>query len=691
MEKSAHQQGSTDRTPLQGVDEQVHSRRQSLRQPAIPASVGGYEILKNIGEGSYGTVWLARERKTGKQVAIKFFTNRRGLDWSLLTREVEKLAVLDASRDVVRLLDVGIDHDPPYFVMEYLPHRSVSNLLEEGPLSVSQALEITTAVARALVHAHSAGILHCDIKPGNVLLDRGNQARLGDFGQSRLATDLGATFGTFYYMAPEQAVRNAVPDVRWDVYALGALLYHMLTGTPPYRTEETEKKLQAAGTLDERLAAYHEVIAESPFPSEHRNNTSVDPSLAEIIDRCLQVDPSQRISSPQMVLDLLHQREVNRARRPLIWLGFLGPILLLLLIFWIGHRVIQESVAQAEQHLSQRALKGDMAMASLLASGIQQELQERLSELERLGRRLAVNYNGMTPDDPGFMGFRTDYADILERWREDSDVRLREQKRTPDESFFLTDRDGIQIFRSPWTESIGESFSYRDYFHGQGREIPLSEVIGRINPRTSPGISRAFRSSNTGRFMVAIAAPVWNMENTEVIGVLARTIHISDLLTQWEDRIDNRKAGAVPDAPRDRQLTLVDMREDPPLILDHPWLQTNLQSGGATDVSLKSSLRLSTDEELVLRQAVRSGEGISNYHDPMTDIDPAYDGQWLAAAALSAGLDWIAIVQERLDDAVQPMNDLYWIFIRYGLLLLLSFAVILVVLWWLIQRAAARM
>lgn len=691
MENSAHLQSSTERTPVQGVDEQVHSRRQSLRQPAIPSSVGGYEILKNIGEGSYGTVWLARERKTGKQVAIKFFTNRRGLDWSLLTREVEKLAVLDASRDVVRLLDVGIDHDPPYFVMEYLPHRSVANLLEEGPIPVSQALEITTAIARALVHAHSAGILHCDIKPGNVLLDRGNQARLGDFGQSRLTTDQGTTFGTFYYMAPEQAVRNAIPDVRWDVYALGALLYHMVTGTPPYRTEETEKRLQAAKTLDERLAIYHEVIRESSPPSEHRNNTNVDPPLAEIIDRCLQVDPALRISSPQMVLDLLHQREVNRARRPLIWLGFLGPILLLLLIFWIGHRVIHESVAQAERHLSQRALKGDMAMASLLASGIQQELQERLSELERLGRRLAVNYNGMTPDDPGFLGFRSDYAEILDRWREESDARLRDQKRTPDESFFLTDRDGVQIFRSPWTESVGESFSYRDYFHGQGREIPLSEVVERIPPRTTSGISRAFRSSNTGRFMVAIAAPVWNVENTEVIGVLARTIHISDLLTQWEERIDGPKTGNVPADQRDRQLMLIDMREDPPLILDHPWLQTHTKNGGSAEVSLKSSLRLTTDEELLLRQTVRQGEGIPDFHDPLADVDPTYSGQWLAAPALAPGLDWIAIVQERLEDAVQPMDDLYWIFIRYGLILLLSFSVILVLLWWLIQRASARM
>src|SRR5690606_8090935 len=107
----------------------------------------------------------ARETKTGKQVAIKFYNNRRGLDWSLLTREVEKLAVLYTSRDIVGLLDVGWDHDPPYFVMEFLEHGSLQARLERGPVPVETAVHIATAVSRALVHAHGSGILHCDLKP----------------------------------------------------------------------------------------------------------------------------------------------------------------------------------------------------------------------------------------------------------------------------------------------------------------------------------------------------------------------------------------------------------------------------------------------------------------------------------------------------------------------------------------------
>lgn len=688
--QSASNPLSTERTPSQAHQDQENSRRQSQHETAIPTSVGGYEVLKNIGEGSYGTVWLARERKTGKQVAIKFFTNRRGLDWSLLTREVEKLAVLDASRDVVRLLDVGVDHDPPYFVMEYLPHRSVAHLLETGVVPVKQALAITTAVARALVHAHSAGILHCDIKPGNVLLDRGDEARLGDFGQSRLATDQGSTFGTFYYMAPEQAVRNAVPDVRWDVYALGALLYHMLTGSPPYRTEDTEAKLAIAGSLDERLKTYRELIEEAPPPTEHRETSGVDSALAEIIDRALQRDPAQRIPNPQVILDLLKRRELNRARKPLVWLGFLGPVFFLLMSLWIGSRVIHEAVRQAERHLSQRALSGDTATARLLANGLQQELADRQSELERLARRLPASEND-TSFDASHYGLRSDYIAILDKWRSDTDRRLTDQQRTLDESFFLTDRNGVQIYRSPWKDSIGQAFSFRDYFHGQGRELPVTEESIPIEPRRKAGVTIAFRSTNTGKFMVAVAAPVWNAENTKVIGVLARTLHISDLLTQWEKQIEGPRRPEEQVQPRDRILSLVDMREDPPLILDHPWLQANAIQNVGGDTKLKQILQLNPGEEHALRQAARIGEGIAAYQDPIAKVDPNYSGDWLAAVARTGGIDWIAIVQERSTDAIKPMKDLYWIFLRYGLLFLLIFAGMLGLLWWLIQRAAAAM
>lgn len=681
---------SLDLTPIQDETGCEVSRRLSQRSGRVPATVGGYDVIRCLGEGAFGMVWLARERKTGRHVAIKFFTNRRGLDWTLLTREVEKLAVLDASRDVVRLLDVGWDHDPPYFVMEYLPHESVASLLEAGPVPVAKAVEITRSVARALVHAHSAGILHCDIKPANILLDHGDEARLGDFGQSRLSSDQSPALGTFYYMAPEQAALDAVPDVRWDVYALGAVLYHMLTGSPPYHSASAHRRIASASSLPERLAEYRATIESSPFPCEHRALPGVDKPLAAIVDDCLRRQPSERIPNPQAILDRLSQRELNRSRRPLIWLGFLGPVVFLVMLLWIAGTAVPMAVQEAEQNLYERALTSDAATVRLLAASVDQELLERTDELERLARRLPAREGEAT-----LWGFRPDFEEVLDEWRRESNERFRTQMRTIDESLFLTDRQGVQVYRDPWQDSVGRSFAYRDYFHDLGRELENGATMGmEVQPRTKPGVSLAFRSSNTNQFMVAVAVPVWNREATEVIGVLARTIHLTDLLSQWERRIRTKQGGAESGSSAgsgspDRFFSLVDMRESPPFLLDHHWMSPENLGQLKSDTQLKEKIQLTPPETELLQAAVQGKGVITNYKDPLSDpVDASnpYRGDWLAAVGEVQSTNWIAIVQERRDLAVAPMHELRSIFLRYGQLMFAIFGVMLVALGWLIRR-----
>ncbi|WP_417848319.1 protein kinase domain-containing protein [Thalassoglobus sp.] len=676
---------SLEMTPVQDEQELDESRQLSLRSGRVPNSVGGYDVLRCLGEGSFGMVWLARERKTGRHVAIKFFTNRRGLDWTLLTREVEKLAALDTSRDVVRLIDVGWDHDPPYFVMEYLPRESVASLLEAGPIPVAQAVEITKSVARALVHAHGAGILHCDIKPANILLDHGDEARLGDFGQSRLTSDQSPALGTFYYMAPEQATMDAIPDVRWDVYALGAVLYHMLTGATPYQSDETELLISKATGLSDRLNIYREIVESSPVPNDHRNVEGVDRALASLIDGCLKRNPSERIPNPQVILDRLEQREINRSRRPLIFLGFLGPVLFMLMLAWIASTAVPEAVQEAELNLFERALTSDAATVRLLASSVDQELLERTDELVRLAARLPEE----TGEDSLF-GFRKDYSEFLDQWREETDNRFLKQKRTRDASLFLTDRAGIQIHRNPWDNSIGHSFAYRDYFHNLGRELERSRRVGgEVQPRKTAGVSLAFRSSNTNQYMVAVAVPVWNLEGTEVIGVLARTIHLTELLSQWERRIRGMNSTEEL-SEQDRFLSLVDMREEKPFLLDHQWMSAENLSQLSDNEMIKQKIELSEQETEVMQNALKGKRFITNYKDPLADVDERYQGEWLAAVAEISSANWIAIVQERRSEAVAPMDELRAIFIRYGQLMVVVFAAMLAVLGWIIRRVSNR-
>ncbi|MEZ6055337.1 MAG: protein kinase [Planctomycetaceae bacterium] len=722
-----------DATPVQGIDEGERSRALSTEGATPPGHVPGYELQRRLGEGSFGSVWLARELKTGKQVAIKFYTHRRGLDWSLLSREVEKLAVLYTSRNIVELLDVGWDHEPPYFVMEYLQSGSLADRLQSGVLTVDESTQIARDIARALVHAHSSGILHCDLKPANVLLDGNGDARLGDFGQSRLTTEQSPALGTLFYMAPEQAVTDGVPDARWDVYALGALMYQMLTGSPPYRTDDAKGRIEQADSLESRLTAYRLVLRTSPPPSRHRQVAGVDRRLAKIIDQCLEQDANLRIKSPQVVLDLLDQRDALRAKRPLVALGFLGPVLFLIAVYWIANTVIPSVVETAEKNLINRALASDIISARILAASVQQELQVRQDTLasvadlpavrEVIRRSSELSRDELIRDLVRAAGSPLETAPAppeVER-REASDAEREEmsgkagpgpvdvvvalmqktrdkelyEKRTPDESWFITDQRGRQVLRLPLTENtIGKQFHWRDYFHGQGRELDPEIEIDSVSIRQVPGISAAFQSRATDQYMVAISVPVWDESHKEVIGILASTIHLTDLLKQWEVRIRSleeplEKEGhsqSDPDPTHHRFLALADTRGGEVRLLDHPWM-TPQNLGKISDAELESTdspLRMVTPFDSVLLEEHWSTE----YADPLARRDPDFAGQWLAAAAPVGNTGWIAVVQERRDVALKPVDELRRVFVRAGFSAICVFSLLLGLLWYLIHRAS---
>jgi serine/threonine protein kinase len=684
MERSA---SSFNPSPSESADEETlrqeegdlaRSRALSRTGTTMPGRAPGYDIVRCLGEGSFGSVWLAHEARTGRQVAIKFYTHSKGLDWSLLSREVEKLAVLYTSRNIVGLLDVGWDHDPPYYVMEYLEQGPLSSQLADGALSPAESVRIAREVLSALVHAHNSGILHCDLKPANILVDSGGTPRLGDFGQSRLSTEQSPALGTLYYMAPEQASLEATPDARWDVYALGVLLYQMLTGQLPYRTPENEQKLKAAKSLEERLAIYRRMIASSPMPDAHRGVKGVDPRLTAIVDGCLERDPQKRLPNAQVILDLLQQRDQAIAKRPLMVLGIAGPLLLLATVLTIASRAIPVTVHKAEDNLVERAMKTDAVAAKILAGSVQQEFDIRLKELEDVADELVV------PQADGGSVLRPDYEEFLDAWASRAGERLAKQNRTGDESVFMSDANGTQIYRQPRDRSIGKNYARRDYFHGQGREFPVGTMA---SARTTPGISLAYRSSSSRQYKVAVATPVWNTDRTKVLGVLARSINLTDLLDQWESRIATHPSDAeIPDGvhrSHERFLALVDARETPPHLLDHPWM-SDQKDEQLEDAKFKAQLELPEEQAKI----VRTRETYSRYDDPIAKIDPQYIGPWLAAFAPVGTTGWIAIVQEKRSAAVAPVNSLREVFIQYGIGAFVGFAAAFALLWMLIRRAA---
>jgi serine/threonine protein kinase len=693
------QSAALDDTLPQDEASLERSRTFSRGQPGPPVTIPGYDFVTCLGEGAYGVVWQACERNTGRQVAIKFYTHRRGLDWSLLSREVEKLAVLSTSRNIVRLLEVGWDSTPPYYVMEYLENGSLAAFLEEGSLPVHEAIRITRSVLQALVHAHGSGILHCDLKPANVLLDADYAPRICDFGQSRLSSEQEPALGTLFYMAPEQADLKAIPDARWDVYALGALLYQMLCGQTPHRTAQNETRLREANTLDDKLAVYREILEGSPKPNEHRKIPGVDRRLAEIVDRCLQVDPAKRYPNAQAVVDKLELRKRQRARRPLVALGILGPGLLLAAMTPIVGDAMRSVVNTAEQNLTARALESDSIASRILAQSLERELADRRLELVDIAAAPAVRAAIIASSSKTWEQ-RTELRDVLEDWKQKVDDNRRSEHRELDTSWFVTDNTGVQLWRAPYDpNTIDHKYDYREYFNGVRAYSP-DQRPDNLEPLSKPHVSREFRSQATNRYMVAISVPVRD-ETGKIIGVLARTSHLGELLAEYEQSIQGDSTDGV-----NRVIALVDVRSG--RLLDHPWM-TKQHLENIPDVTFR---KLAVSDE-VTRRLQRLGkrektsktsgfdDRIDAFEDPVGHINmPAtkryreqrlaalrYRGQWLAAFSPVGRTGWAAVVQERRASALYPIEEMRGNILRYGIWALLVGCGLIGLLWYFVSRA----
>ncbi len=671
-----------DQTEVQDDDEREGARRLSLQGNDPPSEIEGYSMLRRLGTGAYGTVWLAREDHTGRMVAIKYYPHRRGLNWSLLNREVEKLATLHSSRNIVRLLDVGWNAEPPYYVMEFVENGSLGAYLAAGPLGVEEAVRIAQQVCGALIEAHGAGVLHCDLKPDNVLLDAQFQVRLCDFGQSRMSHEQSPALGTLYYMAPEQADLEAVPDARWDVYAVGALMYHMLTGQPPHRDPEIQRMLESAESLQDRLSLYQHHIRNTPPPDRHHSVKGVDRHLAAAVDQCLADDPTVRLPNAQAILNLLAARERNRSRRPLLLLGVLGPILLMSAMVPIFVRALDRNIAEMEKNLVADAQERSLLTARSQANSLQTELEFRLLALkvvvndQDIIKLLTELMKQPTEDVVAEMKLlhgklfeeRPEWMQVLDAAREEADAYNDSHGRSQDTSWFLTDAKGNQIWRRPFGKSLGENYAWRDYFHGLDFQYDKDKVPADVAPIQEPHVSVAFISENTNRYMVGLSVPVRDTDG-KVIGVFARTLHLGDLQTRLGQDIQGED---IQENDPTHVIALADMRTWQ--LVDHKWLDpdilTSRSSGEAEQLFAKLKLSdqtieavqqaISTDENLPQRRNV--GIKQPSYQDPVGQLDDPtakeFSDEYIAAISTmkSDEMPWLVIVQESANQALRNVK-----------------------------------
>jgi serine/threonine protein kinase len=287
----------------------------ALREEAFEAKqLGQYRLVNLIGAGGMGEVYLAEHQMMKRPVAIKLIRPSKAADKQALARfEREVRATAKLSHwNTIEIFDYGQTEDGTfYYVMEYLPGLSLADLVDKhGPLPAARAIHLLTQTCDALSEAHGRGLIHRDIKPGNIFAaHRGGYhdvAKLLDFGLAKpLSTDTepvqltqdGSITGSPMYMAPEQALGDSEPNERSDIYSLGAVAYYVLTGRPPFEGDRAIKII---------LAHAHEVVVP---PTRHRHDLPHD--LEQVILRCLAKNPLERYASAAALREALSECQAS--------------------------------------------------------------------------------------------------------------------------------------------------------------------------------------------------------------------------------------------------------------------------------------------------------------------------------------------------------------------------------------------
>jgi serine/threonine-protein kinase len=593
---------------------------------------GEYELLGELGRGGMGVVYRARLSGTSLVVALKQLTGD-GADAARFRSEVESAAQL-RHPNIVPVYHVGEHAGRPFFTMRLVEGGTLDRQVARHVADPLAAARLVAAVARAVHHAHQRRVLHRDLKPANILLDEAGEPHVADFGLAARTDEAGAVAavppaGSLPWMAPEAVRGDATLTTTVDVWALGVILYELLTGVRPFRGA-TAGGLRAA------------VLGADP-PPPRAVNPRAPRDLDAICRRCLARDPDRRYESASAVaLDLerwlrdepVRARRAGRGERAARWCRRnpgLAAAAGLTAAGLVALAAAALSLARGQDAVTRQLVCAQNEHAAELAAG---------AFLRR------IEHHAQTVRDAA------DDADVRRACADGRMDAARDLLRTRIEatpapgtvglaSMFLLDDGGVM--RAIWPEKdriVGTRFADRDYFAGAreraGRPEPEQVHLSRVFPskndhRDKLALSVAFRVSGPGDGREWVLGASIPTDPTLGLGITP----------------DGRRAVALL-APRD-----TGRRPDPGEVPEYVVL---VHPGYSADAGHHTAVPFPADR---LRPAP-SADGRprfapdEDYADPVGGQNPAYAGRWLAGFAAVEGTDLVVVEQQQYDAALAP-------------------------------------